>query len=945
MAEETENKEQSAENTQNAVAEVQNAQVPAESGAETGASQQHQPTIKKKKSAVALKAEAEAAAKKEEAQEEKKPVQPYVAPKEINLLDQLSKAKKTPEEIRKEKIEALKNKWDNIKSKWWFKLLIMIIVGVLILYAIWCKLPMLTEKKLPDVMENNGFAMERFQVVESEMDHILVKSVSMKQGQIQIKSILLNFSFLDLLRNSTIKKITIDGLTLSGKITDDDVDLGVFSDVLSTKGTSGDLAIVINNLDVRNGKYLIRRERKEPLLDENDEPIDETKTINFSASGKVSKKGISLIINTNYDTPEARVQTKTVLNKTSDSSEIKTEVTEGVLLEGEKTVGSVEGNVEVSVQGGALSKGVTDLILKSEAQKLVVKSEVTPHDGKYDLNADFERSFETTTDAAGKFVGSAKISAKDIEFKGKFNKFSGTLPLKIYSDSLTNGSMAVQQLSVNPEMHVECEHGACSFLLLKPMDLWFNSAVYQTRFRRFTFPQPVQIKVNPDEAEKNIKYAKGDISLSMPMLGFTTSLYVGDSLGNKPVSLAINGSKLHLKSNIFTGGLQGDFAFTQSAFADSDVTVQGMQGKFVFSGGLPAGRLIASNVALKQENVLAPFGFDAIIKPTKMNEFSIQSEVKLLNGVISSTVGGTYDIYSHKWNLYINVPEIAINEDLTLTQVYPLLTKVLSPDTKGIFAAKGRIVIGNDKIEGPLEVMIKNASTQISKVNITGINGVLTLTSLSPFGTADNQLLYADVFDIGLPLNGFLANFKVVPNQGLQILSASAKYADGQFKTIKSSTVPFDGNTATIVVEGNGINMSKLSKAMTTNNVEADGILNSTWNFKASMNSLFLEGGIFKSDKGMLKFASTPEIKNLIGVDTAKFLREVMYKKLEIRAAGDMHGPIQFKAKIPGKSPLGEQDTSVSVGFTKPLSSILKKSNEVVDVPTDIRLKLQNFAN
>ena len=93
----------------------------------------------------------------------------------------------------------------------------------------------------------------------------------------------------------------------------------------------------------------------------------------------------------------------------------------------------------------------------------------------------------------------------------------------------------------------------------------------------------------------------------------------------------------------------------------------------------------------------------------------------------------------------------------------------------------------------------------------------------------------------------------------------------------------------------------------------------------------------------MLKFASTPEIKNQIGIDTAKFLREVMYKKIEIRAAGDMFGPVQFKAKIPGKSPLGDVDSSVSVGFTKPFSTILKKTNEVIDVPTDIKLKLQNF--
>lgn len=943
MAEETENKEQ-----------TQQAQVPAEaekSPAETTETAQanptqHQPTIKKKKSAAAIKAEEEAAAKKEaETEEVKKPVQPYVAPKEINLLDQLSKTKKTPEELRKEKIETLKNKWDNIKSKWWFKLFVMIVVGILVLYAIWCKLPMLTEKKLPDVMANNGLEMERFNIVESEMDHILVKNISMKQGQIQIKSMLINFNFLDLLRNSTIKKMTVDGLTLSGKVTDDEVDLGVLTDVLSTKGASGDLAVVINNIDVRNGSYLIRRERKEPLLDEEGELIDETKKVAFSATGKMTKSGVNLIVNTNYDTPEARVLTKTVLSKTRDSSDIKTEVTEGVLLEGEKTVGSIEGNVEISVQGGALSKGETDLVLKSEAQKLVVKSEVTPHDGKYDLNLNFERSFETTADAAGKFVGVAKVTAKDIEFKGNFNKFSGNLPLKLYSDSLTNGSMAVQQFSINPELHVECDHGSCSFLLLKPMDLWFNSAVYQTKFRRFTFTQPVQVKVNPDEAEKNIKYAKGDLSISMPMLGFATSLYVGDAMGNHPVSLALNGSKLHLKTNLFTGGLQGDFAFAQSAFANSDYTVQGMQGKFVFNGGLPAGRLIASNVSLKQENVLVPFGFDAVIKPTKMNEFSIQSEVKLLNGVITSSLGGTYDIYSHKWNLYINVPEFTVNDDLTLVQIFPYLTNVLSPDTKGTFAVKGRIVVENGKIEGPLDVMVKNASTKISKVNVSGINGVLSLTSLSPFGTADNQLLYAEVFDMGIPLNGFLANFKVIPNQGLQILSASAKYADGQFKTIKSSLVPFDGNTASIVAEGNGINLSKLSRAMTANNLEADGILNTTWNFKASMNSLFLEGGIFKSDKGMLKFASTPEIKNMIGIDTAKFLREVMYKKLEVRAAGDMHGPIQFKAKIPGKSPLGEQDTSVSVGFTKPFSAILKKSNEIVDIPTDIRLKLQNFAN
>ena len=205
------------------------------------------------------------------------------------------------------------------------------------------------------------------------------------------------------------------------------------------------------------------------------------------------------------------LKTQTSLSKTALASQIVAEITEGDLMkDGEKT-GSVSGNLEITVNGGVLTKGQADLTLSSSSQKLKLKADVTPKDGAFDVVADLSRSFENPQDAAGKFVGDLNLKASDVKVKGTFKKFDGELPLQIAATSLTNGKMAVRDLKTDADLYFSCADANCTVKLKKPMKAGFSSLQANAYFRQIKLFTPLELTINPDANDPFMTSAGGEL--------------------------------------------------------------------------------------------------------------------------------------------------------------------------------------------------------------------------------------------------------------------------------------------------------------------------------------------------------------------------------------------------------------------------------------------------
>lgn len=865
-------------------------------------------------------------------------------------------------------IDEAKKKASSIFKKRIVRLVLFVAVLLGVLAGVYSYLPVLAEKKLPEIFAANGLNLKSFKVKELTISAMELTGLTDKGGTLSISSLKAEYSLKDLLMDNKLKSITVRGLSVTGVRRDDGISLGAFGDLLSSSlQAKKGLELDLPKLSINSSSFVMKREREKELLDENGEPVDETAVVNFSATGKLQKSVLEMTFQTDYESPNMRLKTTTNLKKSANEAEIKTEITEGEVLKQPaaksadaesdefsepaepaepQVIGSVKGTMEFSVKDGALTKGIGNLALSSSSQTLTLDTEVVPQEKGFDLSLKLNRAFEDKKDALGKLTGDLAIEAKNLEMSGTVHKFSGRLPLKVSSTSLTDGSKLIQQLKIATDIQMNCADGKCSFKLLAPMPVSFNSAIVNTQFRQFKFYQPVSLRVNPDAKEDFLATDGGVLTFTLPLSGFTAQMFVADQIDNRQVGLAMNASKMHLKTNVFSTGVSGDFAFGQSFYTDKDVKASGVQGAFAFDGkSLPSGRVRIAEIELKKKDVLPNFSADVVLKPMGADEYGVKSLLAVQNGVATVSAEGAYSLPSHTWNLYVNIPKVILSETgLPIESVMPFMADKLAKSTSGSFAVKGRVSIARGKMTGPVTLLLDNVSTQWQGMDLKGVNGVVTLSSLLPLETPENQMLYVGRFNPGMPFNNALFNFKVVAERGVQVANARMSFSDGQFKTIKPFFYPYDGSPSAILLEGNGIDLQTLTRNLKSSALQMDGTLNSEWKLSFGEKGLQVDQAKLLSKlPGTLHFDPSVKIKKTMDASVVKFLGEVIVKQMGVTMQGPLGGALTFKTKITGHSPLEQSDSTVKFEFSNSFANLLKEDTTPVDLPSDVMLSIQNF--
>ncbi|MBR4126391.1 MAG: YdbH domain-containing protein [Alphaproteobacteria bacterium] len=833
--------------------------------------------------------------------------------------------------------------------------IILFLLGI-ICAGVYSSLPIIAEKKLPALFAANGMPFKKFTLKELTSDTMVLTNVADKTGTMTVSSIKFNYSLFDLYKNNTIRSMELSGVTINGEKRNDGISLGVLDDLISSPiSARKDNMLTINSLRIQNGTLVLKNDAPpEKIINEDgeEEEIDNTIFIKFNANGSWNRAGLNLQASTDYTTPFVSLKVDTSLNKTAMSSRIKAEITEGNVLKKEEKIGSVTGNLEIAVDNGVLSTGTADLLISSSSQKLKLLAGVTPKESGFDISVDLDRSFDDPKDAIGKFVGSLSLKAENVTIKGTFQKFDGMLPLHLEASSLTNGQTAIRDLNMESDLKFSCAGANCSFSLNKPMKFAFSGLQTTGLQKQIKFLTPVDLTLIPDSKESFLRFENNVLSLATSVSGFKTQLYLADDYASSQIAAAINGLKTRIKYNVFSGAYSGDATFVQSGFADKDIRMTGIQGVTVFSSAsLPEARLRVSNVTLAKPDILPEFSMDLRIRPQNRGEFGINSDIQIQNGLASANINGSYSLVSREWDLSIVVPKLVLSDSgLKLSTVFPFMLNYVPDTTTGTVAAKGRIAIKNKIIAGPLNILLENIQTDWNNIRFDGVTGVITLTSLSPLATPENQQLSVNLLKTGIPFQNALFTYQIQPDKGVEIANARMKYADGQFKTIKSFTVSPEGRSSQILLEGNGINMSILTQNMVSDALQADGILNSEWilSFAGKNKPLNIEKALFTSKlPGTLHFTAPKSLQSKMNPQMQSYLKDVIVKKMKITAKGQIDRATSFNVSITGHSPLETEanDQEVAFDFKGSFKSLLKQDvRGIPEIPPEILQAVQNYS-
>ena len=337
---------------------------------------------------------------------------------------------------------------------------------------------------------------------------------------------------------------------------------------------------------------------------------------------------------------------------------------------------------------------------------------------------------------------------------------------------------------------------------------------------------------------------------------------------------------------------------------------------------------------------------DVSVKPMGgSGEIGFGAQGVLQNGKASFTADGSFDLPSHAWNMYFNVPKIILSEDgLPLETIAPFLKDVLSPKTSGGFTAKGRLKIEGDKVFGPMRVLLDNISTEWKGVKFSGVSGLMNLTGIKPLETPDNQLLFAGAVYSGIPFDNVQANYRIIANKGIQVLNLGMHYAGGQFRTIRPFFYPYDGQPSLLMMEGSGLDLTEITENLRSSALSATGTLNSEWTISFAEKGLNIDSAkLITRLPGDLHFMPSADVRRSMAPKETEFLKNVIVKKLGLAIEGPMNGILNFKVKIQGRSPLAETDTNFGYDFKANFKTLLKDTVKPVNIPSDVLLQIQSF--
>lgn len=840
-------------------------------------------------------------------------------------------------------------------SNRWIRLGVIVALLGTIFGGIYSSLPVIAEKRLPALFAANGVPFQNFKLKEMTIDTMELTNVSDKTGTLSISSIKFNYSLADLYSKNTIRSMTLSGITVKGERREDGISLGaldsfIYSPIKALKGKE----LSIKSLKIQKGTFVLKdmTPHKKVVNEDGEEvEVDETISVQFSANGSLSPVGLNMMISTQYASPVLSLKTETNLNKTAKSSHIKTEITEGNLLKKNEKIGSVTGNLEIAVDGGVLSTGLADLLISSSSQKLKLNAGITPKESGFDIALDIDRSFDDPKDAIGKFVGKLSAKADNVTIEGTFQSFNGTLPLQLKAETLTNGQTLIQNLETDMDLKFSCTGTTCSASLTKPMKFAFSGLQtigLQKQIKIFT---PMELTINPDPAEPFLKSESHILTFTLPVNNFQTSLFLTDSISSSQIATAFNGLKTVVKYNIFNGAYSGEASFQQSGYVDKDIRLSGIQGVVSFvSNSLPNARLRVAKAVLTKPDILPEFSADVRFRPAaNRGVFNVDSVVSIQNGLVTATLNGSYSLPAHEWDMYLVVPKFLLSEEsLKLSSVLPFMQKYLPDATTGAVAAKGRLATSKGAVIGPLNVLLENINTTWNNFPVESLNGVVTLTSLSPLATPENQQLYAGVFNVGIPFEGALFNFHINADRGIEIANMRMKYADGQFKTIKSFFIPYDGQPSPILLEGNGINLSLMAENLKSSSLQVDGIANSEWRLSFTEDKkLSISQAVFATKlPGTLHFTPSEALRKKMDPQMTAYLKDVIVKSMKVTAKGQMDGPVSFAVSIKGHSPLDStgNDQDVSFDFKSSFKNLFRQKGKPSEIPADVLSAIQGYS-
>jgi hypothetical protein len=247
-------------------------------------------------------------------------------------------------------------------------------------------------------------------------------------------------------------------------------------------------------------------------------------------------------------------------------------------------------------------------------------------------------------------------------------------------------------------------------------------------------------------------------------------------------------------------------------------------------------------------------------------------------------------------------------------------------------------------------ITLKDVGGTIPSFTFEGLDSVVTLTSLVPLATADNQVLTMKRLQVSVPLTDGRVTFGLNKHRMLKVADAHWSVAGGTIGTYDQELDLYgpDQNLGVVV---KNVDLAQLLMLANVSGLTAEGIVDGAIPLRRTKDIIRVEHGVLQTRAaGTIRYdpADPPSfLQGQPGQGTAILrdaLKDFHYQQLGLTIDGVLGGEEQIKLKLNGANPTlyGGIPVALNVNLTGALDSIARSSVEAYTNPTKtVNRKLQ----
>lgn len=282
----------------------------------------------------------------------------------------------------------------------------------------------------------------------------------------------------------------------------------------------------------------------------------------------------------------------------------------------------------------------------------------------------------------------------------------------------------------------------------------------------------------------------------------------------------------------------------------------------------------------------------------------------------------------------------------------PWMKGVAITDPAGTLTAKLRFAWdGASGLDGRGDLLLKEVGGRFGPVAVSGINGVIALSSLLPPVVPEGQTLAVKRLDVGLPLTDGIIRFGIDRQGRLHQQRAEWSWAGGRISAEPFTIDPTDPK-GTVTLSAKAIPLPALFGLVDVDGLEATGAVSGRLPVRLTGSTVRVDDGVLEADApGTLQYdpAHTPGFLTGAEGSPTDLLRRALtdfhYDTLRATVDGAAGGDLRIAIAIRGNNPefYDGHVVALNLKVSGALDRILRQSLDAYRIPQTVLDRMTEF--